>query len=168
MGGTEQWHERLGRFVARGAGPDAEEAAELATFVDELFARATPPRGSWASLVTWAIGLLDHYLRPDGDRGRWPDHEVAAARQVRAALAALADLDLVSGGADLGSFRGAARAQLEGTVLDLDQLPDGGLGDGVFLGPFSAARGLEFHAVTVAGLADALVDDGRARCRSPR
>ena len=43
------------------------------------------PRGSWASFATWAVGLLDHYLRPDGDPGRWPDHEEAAARQVRAA-----------------------------------------------------------------------------------
>ena len=156
VGGKEQWHERLGRLVARG-GPEAHEAAELAAFVDELFARATPPRGSWGSFATWAVGLLDHYLRPDGDQGRWPHHEVAAARQVRAALTALADLDQVSGGADLVSFRRAVRAQLERTVLDRHEFPDGGVGDGIFLGPYSAARGLQFHSVTVAGLADALV-----------
>lgn len=155
--GPEQWHDRLGHFATRHGGPEAEGAAELAAFVDELFARATPAGTSWASFATWAVVLLDYYLPPDGDQDRWPDHEVAAAGQVRAAVTALGDLDRVSGGADLVSFRRAVRAQLERTVLDLQELLVGGVGDGVFLAPYSAARGLQLHSVVVTGLADALV-----------
>jgi RecB family exonuclease len=154
--GPEQWQARLGRVAERG-GPEAAEAAALAAFVDELCRRATPPPSSWEALGTWAVGLLDHYLLPDADTDRWPQAERGAAGQVRAVLSDLRELDTVSPGADLASFRRAVRTQLETTELDRHEGDDGGFGDGVFVGPYASARGLRFHTVVVAGLADALV-----------
>jgi RecB family exonuclease len=162
--GPRQWQERLRLLAGRG-GPEADDALALALFVEDLFRRATPPGRSWAALTTWAVALLDHYLDPDSGPDRWSDREEAAARQVRAAVSALRHLDHVSGGADLTSFRRAVGTELERTALDGHELPDGGFGDGVFVAPYSHARGLRFHSVVITGLADTLVpgpvdDDG--------
>ncbi|HXQ60969.1 MAG TPA: PD-(D/E)XK nuclease family protein [Acidimicrobiales bacterium] len=157
--GARQWQARLRRLADQG-GPGADEAADLAAFMDDLLSRAVPPGTSWEALSSWAIGLLDHYLSPASDGPPWPAHEKAAAHQVRSVVSALRDLDRVSGGADLTSFRHAVRTQLERTVLDADELSDCGFGDGVFLAPYSGARGLRFDTVAVAGLADALVPGG--------
>jgi RecB family exonuclease len=150
--GRQQWHDRLGRLAAG----DDTEAGALAAFVDELTVRATPPRPSWEAYGAWAVDLLDHYLRP-GSADPWPEAEEVAADQVRAILSSLADLDGVSDGCDLASFRSAVRRQLEGTALATHELAWGGVGDGVLLAPYGGARGLRFHAVVVTGLADALV-----------
>ncbi len=157
--GARQWRERLGRVAGRG-GPEADDASDLAAFMDVLVRRAAPPGRSWEALSGWAVGLLDHYLPPGSGRERWPAAELAAARQVRSVVSALRDLDHVSSGADPTSFRHIVRAQLERTALDVHELPDGGFGDGVFLAPYSAARGLRFHTVVVTGLADALAPGG--------
>ncbi|HXQ60622.1 MAG TPA: PD-(D/E)XK nuclease family protein, partial [Acidimicrobiales bacterium] len=157
--GPEQWQERLGRVAGHG-GPSADEAAALATFMRALVDRATPSEKSWSALSTWAVGLLDHYVGPDTGTDRWPGDEEAAARQVRTVVSDLGDLDRVSHGTDLPSFRRAVRAQLERTVIDAHELPDGGFGDGVFVAPYSGARGLHFHTVVITGLADALVPGG--------
>jgi RecB family exonuclease len=162
--GPEQWHDRLGR-VAGGGGAGADDAVALGAFVRDLVGRATPPDNSWSALSRWAVGLLDYYLRPDAGSDRWPIAEEAAAQQVRAVVSDLSDLDRVSHGVDLASFRRTVRTQLERTVLDAHELSDGGFGDGVFLAPYSGARGLHFHTVVVTGLADGLVpgrgaDDG--------
>jgi len=154
--GQQQWHERLARVAGLG-GPHAHEAAALDAFALELFDRATPPGNSWTALSTWAVGLLDHYLCPDTGSDHWPAAEEAAAHQVRAVVSGLGDLDRVSRGIDLPSFRRTVRTQLERTVLDAHELTDGGFGDGVFLAPYAGARGLRFHTVVITGLADALV-----------
>jgi ATP-dependent helicase/nuclease subunit B len=167
--GPGQWQERLRLLAGRG-GPEADDASALALFADDLFRRATPPGKSWAALTTWAVALLDHYLHPDTAPDLWPDREQAAALQVRQAVSALRDLDHVSPGANLTSFRYAVGTELERTVFDAHELPDGGpgdgaFGDGVFVAPYSHARGLRFHSVVITGLADTLVpgpgdDDG--------
>jgi len=158
--GAGQWRERLGRLVDRG-GPEAHDASDLAAFVDDLFRRAEPPGGSWVALSTWAAGLLDRYLPADAG-GRWPATEVAAAGEVRSVVSALRDLDMLSTGTDLASFRRALRTQLETTSPDGPGLcggdfGGGDFGDGVFLAPYGLARGLRFHTVVIAGLADALI-----------
>jgi ATP-dependent helicase/nuclease subunit B len=157
--GPRQWHERLGGVAARG-GPDADEAAALATVVDVLYVRATPPRGSWPSFGTWALDLLDHYLLPGTGPSRWPEREEADARQVRTVIASLGELSRVSGGTDLSSFRIALRTELERTATDGSDGGEGGFGDGVFVAPYAAARGLRFESVVVTGLADALASGG--------
>jgi RecB family exonuclease len=156
VGGVDQWRERLGR-AARGTGPDADDASALAAFVEDLVRRTAPPGTRWSAWAAWAADLLDHYLHPGGTSGRWPVAEEAAARQIHGVLSELGDLDGVAGEADLASFRQALRTQLEETALDTSDQADGGFGDGVFVAPYAAARGLRFHAVVVAGLADNLV-----------
>ena len=154
--GVEEWAGRLDRVAGRG-GEEAAPAAALAAFMEELVARAAPPGDSWRELAAWAAGLLDRYLCPATGRAPWPQEEEAAARQVRQVVCALGDLDAVAPGPGPLSFRRALRAELERTALDAMELPDGGFGDGVFVGPYSSARGLRFHRVVVSGLADALV-----------
>ncbi|HVC70151.1 MAG TPA: PD-(D/E)XK nuclease family protein [Acidimicrobiales bacterium] len=154
--GPGQWSERLGR-VAAGGGPSAADAGALAAFVRDLIGRAAPPAHSWRAFTTWAVALLDHYLRPDAGADPWPVEERAAARQVRAAVADLGDLDHVSRSVDLASFRRAVVTQLESRVLDTQELSDGGVGDGVYLAPYSGARGLSFHTAVVTGLVEAFV-----------
>jgi ATP-dependent helicase/nuclease subunit B len=156
VSGPDQWRERLGRLVRHG-GAEADEATALASFTEDLFERATASAGSWGDFGRWAVGLLDHYLRPGTDRERWPVEEQAAAHQVRTVVSTLADLDRVSSGTDLTSFRRTLSRELERTVVDSHQLGQGGFGDGVFLAPYAAARGLRFPTVVVVGLADALV-----------
>ncbi len=156
--GRQQWHERLGRAAVRG-GPEAEESATLAAFIDELLVRAAPPRGSWQAFGTWALDLLDHYLLPGTGPDRWPDHEEADARHIRTVIASLSELDRVSGGADLPSFRRVLRTEL-GTAADTGECDAGDFGDGVLVAPYAAARGLQFHSVVVTGLADTLASGG--------
>jgi ATP-dependent helicase/nuclease subunit B len=162
--GPDQWGERLGRLAARG-GSDADVARDLATFMDDLVRRTQPPGTTWEAFSTWALGLLDHYLPPDAGTHRWTASETMAAAQVRQVVARLADLDGVSAGADVALFRRAVQMELERTALDTHDVADGGVGDGVFVAPYAAVRGLRFDHVVVTGLADALVpgrgtDDG--------
>jgi len=152
--GASQWRERLGNLATRHAAR-ASEAEDLAGFVDHLVRAAVMPSGSWAAHATWAVDLLDRYLRPD--QGDWPAGEVAALEQVRGAVLALGELDAVSERPDHGPFHRAVRTVLEETGLDTSELPDGGFGDGVFVAPFGRARGLRFGDVVLVGMADALV-----------
>ncbi len=155
VSGPGQWRQRLGRLAAAG-GADADEAAALAAFMDELIERSRAPGRSWGALAAWAVALLDHYLPPDSDPGRWPVEEEVARRRVRDVVRALADLERLSPGADLPTFRRAVRSELERTSPEPHE-PGGGFGDGVFLAPYGTAAGLRMHTVHLTGLADALV-----------
>jgi RecB family exonuclease len=152
--GAAQWGERLTNLARREA-ERAPEAKALASFVENLVASASSPRGSWSTHAAWAVELIDRYL--DADPESWPTDEVAATEQVRGAVLSLGDLDTVSQGTDLGAFHRAVRTMLEETALDGSDLPDGGFGDGVFVAPFGRARGLRFEGVVLVGLADAVV-----------
>jgi RecB family exonuclease len=155
--GAAQWSERLGnlgrRFPER-----APEVDVLAAFVESLVTTTVPPRGSWSTLATWAVELVDHYL--DGDPASWPPDELDARAQVRGSVLALGELDAVSTPTNPGAFTRAVRTVLEETSLDTSDLPDGGFGDGVFVAPFGQARGLRFESVVLVGLADAVVPGG--------
>ncbi len=74
--GAGQWHERLGRVADRG-GPDADDAAALAAFIDDLVRRAAPPGRSWEALS--CVGRrpprplsAPRRRRTGGPRPRWP------------------------------------------------------------------------------------------------
>jgi RecB family exonuclease len=156
--GADQWRDRLQRLTAKG-GPDADEARSMARFVDELMAGAVAPAHTWAAHVDWSLGLLARYL-PVGDHAAgWGPAERAGAEQVRGIVTGLRELDTVSEsvGVSVTSFRRAVRAELERTALDTRDLDEGGVGDGVFVGPMRDVRGMRFHSTIVVGLADALV-----------
>jgi hypothetical protein len=154
--GAGQWSERLARHASH-HDADATEAEAMSRFVSRLVSRTTPPGGTWAEHARWAATLLDHYLDPEASTEPWPHEELVAMVQVRGLVESLGDLDQVSGGADLTSFRFAIKVLLERTDLDAREPGRGGFADGVFVAPFGASRGLRFHQVVVCGLADALV-----------
>jgi hypothetical protein len=154
--GAGQWSERLSRHAAH-HDADATEAKAMTDFVSGLVSRTTAPRRTWAEHARWAAGLLDEYLNPDVSTESWPAEELAAVAQVRGVVESLGDLDHVSAGTDLTSFRSALKALLEQTDFDAGEPGRGGFGDGVFVAPFGASRGLRFYQVVTCGLADAVV-----------
>lgn len=157
--GRAQWAERLARLAARQPA-DAEEARALAAFMEDLAARAGAPGRRWSERAAWAAGLLERYLDPD-EGPPWPDDQRLAHAQALEVVRSMAELDTVAPGTDAAGFRRAVRAELEGHHLDSVELAGGGVDDGVFVAPFSQARGLRFDTVVLVGLADAEVP-GRA------
>ncbi|HYA68829.1 MAG TPA: PD-(D/E)XK nuclease family protein, partial [Acidimicrobiales bacterium] len=156
--GAEQWRDRLHRVTATG-GPGADEARAMARFVDELMTRTVARARTWTAHVDWSLGLLARYL-PVGDEATgWGPTERAGAEQVVGIVAGLRELDTLSDGVEVSvtSFRLAVRSELERTALDTRDLDDGGVGDGVFIGPIGDVRGMRFASTIVVGLADALV-----------
>lgn len=154
--GARQWSERLARRASN-HDADATEAETMSEFVSGLISRTTPPGGTWTDHARWAADLLDRYLDPEASADPWPAGELAAVAQVRGLVESLGDLDQVSEGTDLTSFRLTLKVLLERTDIDKREPGGGGFGDGVFVAPFGASRGLRFHQVVVCGLADELV-----------
>ncbi|HZU80188.1 MAG TPA: PD-(D/E)XK nuclease family protein [Acidimicrobiales bacterium] len=151
--GLPQWRERLERVAARGGG-DAAEAQALLAFVEDLAARAAPGGSSWTRRAEWAVALLDRYLALDDG---WPLEQRLSRDQVSEAVLALGELDTFEAAPDAATFRRAVDAALHEHTLDMRELGVGGVGDGVFVGPFGQARGMAFDVVAVVGLADAVV-----------
>ena len=178
--GADQWQERLARHAAAAAEELAalgeadedesgqrtrrrleqsiERAEGLRRFVAGLVAAADPGgRRTWAEYTAWAGGLLERYLGGEGRHGRWPEAEQEGWRQVLAALHALAGLDSAGAGSsggggefvDTATFARALDQQLDAPGTRL-----GAFGDGVFVGPLTAARGTDFDTVFVLGMAE--------------
>ncbi|WP_324651546.1 PD-(D/E)XK nuclease family protein [Georgenia sp. H159] len=129
----------------------ATSARELRDFVARL--RGTLELGAelttWPELSSWALGLFHTlYGEPDG-LTRLPPEEQYAATVVESSL---------SGLAVLGSVERTASLTRLVEVLDLaleSALPRvGRYGEGVFVGPLSAAVGMDLDAVHVVGLAE--------------
>ena len=154
--GAEQWRERLSHHAAHHEA-DAAEAEALSDFVSGLVSRTAAPARSWAERARWAAGLLDQYVEPGASEDPWPDEEVAASAQVHGVVESLGDLDKVSPGTDLASFRSALQSLLAQTELKATEPGCGGFGDGVFVAPFAISRGLRFEQVIACGLADPIV-----------
>ena len=151
--GLPQWRERLTRLAERRP-TDRHEAAALQGFVEELASATSVAVRTWSGATQWCQGLLDRYL--DQAWGPWPDVQLSALAQVRDTVATLADLDTVSAGTDLATFRRTVRSHLEGQFLE-ETGAFGAFGHGVFVAPFDQARCLQFHTLIVTGLADGLV-----------
>lgn len=101
VAGRQQWHERPAALAADARRRDDEAAAaeldDLAAFIGELDVLLTPPGPpTWEALAGWALAVLDRLVDP-ADPG-WPPAEVAADAAVRAAVAGLAELDLLAPG----------------------------------------------------------------------
>jgi RecB family exonuclease len=169
----DDWDTRLARFAAeRRAAADLERSRETpsagridaaerdAAGADELRRFAGRLRGrlaaatrltDWAALSTWAVELFaDLYGVSGGEsESRLPADELYAAAAVEGVLTGLAAL------ADVESTTSAS-ALIEVVEQELaTALPRvGRFGDGVFVGPLSAAVGLDLDRTFVVGLAE--------------
>jgi RecB family exonuclease len=133
---------------------DADEADRLKAFVARL--RADIDRGNtlatWTGLVAWAHDLIERYIGDAARRDRWPDDEQDAADRVEAAIDGLAGLDALTGDGTHPTaeiFRRTLDGEIESSLRR-----QGRLGDGVFIGPVSAAPGLVLDRVVVLGMAE--------------
>lgn len=160
-------HQQAGRLAAleqSGAGGDDAKSRQrcrriehdigsverLHLFVEELHAALdTGRRTTWTAMSAWAAGLLHRYLGEPDHHRRWPEEEQKALDHVHLLLDRLADLDAMGGAVDLAAFHHAVALELEAPAGR-----QGTFGDGVFLGPLSAARATDFDTVFVLGLAE--------------
>ncbi len=170
VGGASQWADRLdhhledlrldlqgeerteGReFVLRQLQRQIEWTTGLRNFIVELASDLDPDNigSSWNDKARWAQGLIRRYLGSEASRSAWPAAEIAAAEKVEAALERLSALDSVEPDPSLPVFR--RTLELE---LDTGLGRQGRFGEGVLVGPISAAFGLDLDRVIIVGLAE--------------
>lgn len=131
---------------------EAARAEALSTFVIQLQRDLDADRHglTWADHVHWIVGIVDRYLGTDRRRSGWPDDELEAARRIEGALDRLSSLDSLDGPAPtVELFRRTLDSELS---VSLQRV--GRAGDGVFVGPISAAAGVVFDRVAVVGLSE--------------
>lgn len=104
---------------------------------------------SWREKSRWAQGLIRRYLGGEGTRSSWPANEIAAAEKVEAALERLGALDVVEPNPSLAVFRRTLELELDSGLGR-----QGRFGEGVLVGPISAAFGLDLERVIIVGLAE--------------
>ena len=168
--GLAQWRARLEAWAnaeRRSPSPRAADVAErLAAFVEELDKNLRTPRPATPEgLGQWALGLLDRYLGSETAAGGWGnDTEAAAYQDMRKRLDAIAHAEPLRDpetGAALSPFarlepavarRTFARALEQALAQPSGRL--GRFGDGVFVGPVSAGRGMHFDHVFVLGMVE--------------
>ena len=183
--GSADWAAR-GAAAGSAEGPIQMQARRLLGFVEELAQRASAADGamrggtrSWASWAEWSSGLLERYLPlevlagyvvPAGQPAHRPvnlrgpgvalsagyvaTRELEAGEEVRRVLSDLAELDRVSQGAD---FRVFTQALITELASRSEASPGRSYGEGVFVAPFSAARGMHFEAAVAIGLCESQV-----------
>jgi hypothetical protein len=152
--GASQWSARLAHLAANDE-QWAHDARPLAAFMTALVDSVEAVGPTWTAHARWAGEVLDTLIDPQ--TASWPEGEVVAAAQVKAAVVELSELDTLSGATDADTFRRTVRTVLEETAFDVSDLESSGFGDGVFVAPFGQARGVRFEDVAVLGLADAVV-----------
>ncbi|HYP46524.1 MAG TPA: PD-(D/E)XK nuclease family protein [Propionibacteriaceae bacterium] len=127
-------------------------ADELRQFVAALRSRfaATAEMHGWASLSAWALELFhDLYGSSDAMAGL-PAEEQYAAVAIEQALQSMSTLDeFEPGGASLTALRDVLESELESALPRV-----GRFGEGVFVGPVSAAIGLDTEVTYIVGLAE--------------
>lgn len=129
---------------------DISSVERLHLFVEELhISLDAGRRTTWAALSAWAAGLLHRYLGGPHHHRRWPEEEQKAADAVHLLLDHLADLDAMGGAVDLAAFHHGVAMELEAPAAR-----QGTFGDGVFVGPVSAAWANDFDTVFVVGMAE--------------
>lgn len=166
VGGLARWRERLSNYAsenessawrreaqgeisgAQAALMAAEAAAarQLLRFVQTLAEDLTPPQGesTWSLYSSWARGLLDRYLAPNSEM---PVAEQPAAEKIIEILEELAGADDFDASPDPSAFAQALDEALQSSSGHL-----GAVGQGVFVGPISAAVGMSFDIIHFTGM----------------
>ena len=170
-GAAEDWHPKLQRYIAdqrkviteqeqspdpwlsrlESAQREIEAATQLEGFIGRLGSRLAEggAQTTWTGLSTWALSLFhDLYGSPEA-LSRLPLEEQHAAVVVESTLGSLAALAAFEPTADLAGLVEVIGLELESALPRV-----GRFGEGVFVGPVSAAVGLDLDAVFVVGLAE--------------
>ncbi|WP_292836851.1 PD-(D/E)XK nuclease family protein [Microbacterium sp.] len=130
-----------------------DAVAALRAFVGDLTAilRAGRACQSWASLSRWGLDAFRVYFGAAHSMNRLPDPEQRAATAIETTLRGLSELD------ELG-IKPSHDQLIEILDVDLDQRRPrvGRFGDGVFVGPISAAASLDVTDVFLLGLSEDL------------
>lgn len=150
---AEQRSDDPQRWVVERATADIDTATALQSFAvrlrDEL--RRAAAMTTWAELATWCRQLVETLVGDLGElRAVPPDEQYAVAPL----------LGILDGLQALAGIESTASLELLIDVLDVElagTLPRvGRFGDGVFVGPFSAAVGLDVDTVFLVGLSEDL------------
>ena len=132
---------------ARAAQGRAAASAGLLAFVKGLDGWLPPPDGSrWRDFSDWGKGAFQHYA---SRLQQWPEEQQDAHDRVIAALEQLRELDDVEEGATLANFRQALE-----NALSVPAGRSGATGSGVFTANIDTARGMEFDALWIFGMAE--------------
>ncbi len=170
LGGRDQWEARLGHlledlqldlegeqrtegreYAMRRIENKQERTTELLEFFTELAndlePETVPP--TWRAKSAWAKKLIRRYIGGDDTRTEWPPIEIAAAEKVEAALERLSGLDKIEPYPSLAVFRRTLELELDSGLGR-----EGRFGEGILVGPVSAAFGLDLDHVIIVGLAE--------------
>ncbi len=164
VGGLDQWRSRLSAYArqlvddsarrekaeeissARASRMRAEAAAarNALAFVEQLAQDVQPPQdgSSWTAYSLWASGLLEVYLSHD-----IPEPESEAKDHVARILEEIQAADSIRPGTSADAFRKTVEESLHAPMGHL-----GVTGQGVFVGPYSAASGMSFAALWMVGM----------------
>ena len=160
--GLDQWRDRLDQRrseladAVEAGWSDAEYAEsrtrqvdELQAFIAEIGGLLGAGRRSWSAWSAWSQEVLDRYLLGNDGTIDWEADDLADLRDVRARVAAMADLDAVDGPADAKRFRRVLADELARTPRRV-----GRLGRGVQVGDLESVYGLDLDLVVVVGMAE--------------
>ena len=104
---------------------------------------------TWSELSEWALSLFHDFYGDAADLGRLPAEEQYAAAAIDRILRGLSGLDAFGIAASRERLHDLLQLELEATLPRV-----GRFGEGVFVGPISAAIGLDADIVFVLGLAE--------------
>ncbi|WP_153504990.1 PD-(D/E)XK nuclease family protein [Cumulibacter manganitolerans] len=130
---------------------EIDSARALAGFVTRLQARLDEglSRTSWPDLSAWALGLFHDLYGTPAELTRLPLEEQYAAAVIERTVQGLAGLAAFESTTSLSQLVGVLVLELESALPRV-----GRFGEGVFVGPISAALGLDLDAAFVVGLAE--------------
>lgn len=141
------------RWLVERCVADADTAAALRDFAvrlrDELNHANTIT--TWGELATWSRELFQTLIGIGSDLRTMPSDEQYAAGPIVSLLQTVESLDAIEPTASLQMLRDLLDVELAGSLPRV-----GRFGDGVFVGPLSAAIGLELDVVYLLGLSEDL------------
>jgi ATP-dependent helicase/nuclease subunit B len=130
---------------------ELETTQALAGFINRLRQRLEDgaARKTWPDLSAWSLDLFHDLYGEPGELVRLPAEEQYAAAVIEGVLRGLAGLSTFESEADLASLVDILALELESALPRV-----GRFAEGVFVGPVSAAVGMDLDAVFVLGLAE--------------
>lgn len=130
-----------------------DQAESLAAFTAEISATLRHGRSlrTWPELAAWAADAFARCYGTDDSRGRLPEVEQRAATAIESTLRGLAELSDLQRQPSIDDL-----VEILEVELDRARPRVGRFGEGVFVGPMSAAASLDVDRTFVVGLAEDL------------